>query len=211
MISEIETGARSIASRPPNRISPIGIVSAALGPEVTEPMYGLSDSVWSAKTMSRWRESSGRSSGSQIVPPGESSSGKELGEPDEVLEVGHLRVAAHVALADERAAVDGGEHHVVAADVRVVGRVAGLQLELAGRLGHLLEDELGVEADAVLVLHDLAGAAQELDRLGQQELDPELGHDPPPAPVEHCHRVLAEDLVAGHVVDEQAATPSIGA
>ena len=76
MISEIDTGARSIASRPPNRISPIRIVSAAFGPLVTEPMYGLSDSVCSAYTMSRWRESSGRSSGSQIVPPGESSSGK---------------------------------------------------------------------------------------------------------------------------------------
>ena len=36
-------------------------------------MYGLSDRVWSANTMSRWRESNGRSSGSQIVPPGESS------------------------------------------------------------------------------------------------------------------------------------------
>ena len=75
-MSETDTGARSSASRPPNRISPMRIVSAALGPLVTEPMYGLSVSVWSANTMSRWRESSGRSSGSQIVPPGESSSGK---------------------------------------------------------------------------------------------------------------------------------------
>ena len=75
MIRLIETGARSIASRPPNRISPILMVSAAFGPLVTDPMYGLSLSVWSANTMSRWRESSGRSSGSQIVPPGESSSG----------------------------------------------------------------------------------------------------------------------------------------
>jgi hypothetical protein len=48
LISEIEAGVRSIASRPPNRISPIRIVSAALGPDVTEPMYGLSDSVCSA-------------------------------------------------------------------------------------------------------------------------------------------------------------------
>jgi len=38
LISEMEAGARSIASRPPNRISPIRIVSAAFGPEVTEPM-----------------------------------------------------------------------------------------------------------------------------------------------------------------------------
>ena len=115
--------------------------------------------------------SSGRSSGSQIVPPGESSSGIELGQAHEVLEVGHLGVAADVALADERAAVDRREHHVVAADVRGVGRVARLQLELRGRLGHLLEDPLGVEAHPVLLLDDLPGVAQQLDRLGQQELD----------------------------------------
>ena len=48
LISEIETGARSSASAPPNTIFPIRIVSSAFGPEITEPMYGLSDSVWSA-------------------------------------------------------------------------------------------------------------------------------------------------------------------
>ena len=63
-------------------------------------------------------------------------------------------------------------------------RVARLELELARRLGDLLEDELGVEADAVLVLDDLARVREQLDRLGEQELDPELGHDPPPAAVE---------------------------
>ena len=40
-------------------------------------MNGLSLSVMSAYTMSRWRESSGTSSGSQIVPPGESSCGND--------------------------------------------------------------------------------------------------------------------------------------
>ena len=73
LISEIVTGARSIASREPKRISLIAIVSAAFGPEVTEPMWNLSESVCSANTMSRWRESSGVSLGSQIVPPAESS------------------------------------------------------------------------------------------------------------------------------------------
>ena len=73
LISEIVTGAASIASRPPCRISLIAIVSAAFGPDVTEPMCGLSESVCSANTMSRWRESSGVSFGSQIVPPAESS------------------------------------------------------------------------------------------------------------------------------------------
>ena len=76
LISEITAGVCSIDSLP-NTISVIAIVSSAFGPEVTEPMYGLSDSVSSAKTMSRWRESSGRSFGSQIVPPGVSSCGNE--------------------------------------------------------------------------------------------------------------------------------------
>ena len=38
LISEIVAGTRSIASRPPNRISVIAIVSAAFGPETTLPM-----------------------------------------------------------------------------------------------------------------------------------------------------------------------------
>ena len=108
--------------------------------------------------MSRWRESSGRSSGSQIVPPGESSCSNDWAELDQVLEVGHLGVAPDVALADERAPVHGGEHHVVAADVGRVRRVPGLEVELARRLRDLLEDELGVEPDPVLVLERLAGA-----------------------------------------------------
>ena len=74
LISEIETGE---SGRPPKRISPIWIVSTAFGPEITEPMYGLSDRVCSAYTMSRWRESSGVSLGSTIVPPGESSSSND--------------------------------------------------------------------------------------------------------------------------------------
>ena len=45
LISEIETGD---GGRPPKRISPIATVSSAFGPEMTEPMYGLSDSVCSA-------------------------------------------------------------------------------------------------------------------------------------------------------------------
>ena len=46
LISEIETG--ESGSSPPNRISPIAIVSRAFSAEITEPMYGLSDSVCSA-------------------------------------------------------------------------------------------------------------------------------------------------------------------
>ena len=38
LISEIDTGVFSIASRPPKRISPIRMVSRALTPETTLPM-----------------------------------------------------------------------------------------------------------------------------------------------------------------------------
>ena len=48
LISEIDTGARCNASSPPNRICPISTVSRAFSAEITEPMYGLSESVWSA-------------------------------------------------------------------------------------------------------------------------------------------------------------------
>ena len=46
LISEIETG--RLAASPPNAISPMAIVSRAFSAEITEPMYGLSDSVCSA-------------------------------------------------------------------------------------------------------------------------------------------------------------------
>ena len=48
LISDTDAVVCSIASRPPNRISLIAIVSTAFGPLVTEPMYGLSDRVCSA-------------------------------------------------------------------------------------------------------------------------------------------------------------------
>ena len=46
---------------------------------------------------------------------------------------------------------------------------------------------------------------EELDRLGQQELDAELADDPLPAPLERLDRVRREDLVARQLVDEHAA------
>ena len=46
LISEMLTGASG--SVPPNAISSMAIVSRAFSAEITEPMCGLSDSVWSA-------------------------------------------------------------------------------------------------------------------------------------------------------------------
>jgi hypothetical protein len=132
--------------------------------------------------------------------------GERLAEPDEVLEVGHLGVAARVALADERRAVDPGERHVVAAHVDGVLGIARLELELARRLRDLLEHEFRIEEDLV-ALDALARLREELDRLGKQEFHAELGDDAAPAPVERVHRLLAEDLVAGHFVDEHGDSP----
>ncbi len=123
--------------------------------------------------MSRWRESSGASLGSQITPPAVSSSGKlwaSMVKRRKSLERG---LAAHVALAHEGRAVDAAEDHVVAADVHVVGGVARLDVELAGGLGHLGHDEVRVELDG-LAVDALAGGPEELDRLGLDELDADL-------------------------------------
>ena len=80
-------------------------------------------------------------------------------------------------------------------------RVAGLDVELARRLGDLLEHEVGVEEDRV-VLDLLPGLAEQVERPLVHELHADLGHQPPPAGVERRHRVLGEDLVARHPVAE---------
>ena len=120
---------------------------------------------------------------------------ERLRQAHEVLEVAHLGVTSHVALADERRSIDRREDHVVGADPDAVLRIPGLELELARRLGDLLEDELGVELDH-LPVDLLSRPAELLDRLLHRELDAELGDDAPPTPVERFHRVTREDLVA---------------
>ncbi len=85
---------------------------------------------------------------------------------------------------------------MVPADVDAALGVARLEVELGRRLRHLLEDPVGVEADQ-LAVHLLAGALEDLDRLGVQELDPELADDAPPAAFELGDGGLVEDFVAG--------------
>ena len=79
--------------------------------------------------------------------------------------------------------------------------VAGLEVELLRRLGHLLEHEVGVEEDRV-ALDLLTRLAEQVERPVVHELDADLGHQPAPAGLEGRHRVLGEDLVARHAVDE---------
>ena len=135
--------------------------------------------------------------------------GERVRELHEVAVVVDGRVAAHVALTHERRPVDRGEHHGVVADVHVVGGIARLHLEVARCLGHLLEDEVGVQPDVVAFRpHALLG--EQLDRLGQQELHSELAHDPLPAALEGLDRVGREDLVTRQLVDEHAAPGLMG-
>ncbi len=94
---------------------------------------------------------------------------------------------------------------MLAADVHAALGIARLQVELARRLGDLLEQEVGVEAHAV-ALHRLPGATEELERLVAPELDAELRDDAPPATLERRERLLAEDLVARHSVDQHVAS-----
>ena len=97
----------------------------------------------------------------------------------------------------------------VVADVHVVGRIARLHVEVARCLGHLLEDEVGVQPD-VVALRPHARLGEQLDRLGQQELHSELAHDPLPAALERLDRVGREDLVTRQLVDEHAAPGLMG-
>jgi hypothetical protein len=80
-----------------------------------------------------------------------------------------------------------------------VGGVARLYVELARRLGDLLEDPLGVQEHG-LSLDALAGRAEQVQRPVAVELHTDLGDQPTPAGVQLGHRVLGEDLVPGHLV-----------
>ena len=136
---------------------------------------------------------------------------ERLRQPHEVLEVRVGRLAPLEPLADERAAVDGAERHVVAADVDRVARVARLQVELARRLRDLLEDPVGVELDELPV--DL------LARRLEQAIVGSCGSEVPksmPSSLtmrrqprsSSCMDDLVEDLVARHLVD-QHGTPGV--
>ena len=116
-------------------------------------------------------------------------------------------LASLQAVADERAAVHGGEDHVLPADVNRPLRVPRLNVELGRRLRDLLDHEVGIEFHE-LTVHVLARRSERLDRVVVEELDPELAHDPPPAAVEGRHRVLGEDLVARHAVYEHSSRSS---
>src|SRR6185436_15269181 len=102
---------------------------------------------------------------------------------------------------------DRAERHRVATDVDGVLGVAGLYVELAGRLGDLFEDPLGIEEHR-LVLDLLARLTEQRERPVAVELDPDLGDQATPAGVQLGHRVLGEDLVARHGVAEHGLPPT---
>jgi hypothetical protein len=90
---------------------------------------------------------------------------------------------------------------------KIVLGVAGAHVELARGLGRLLEQEVRVEPDEG-ILHLAAGGAEEVERAGMVELDPDLGHQPPPAPLDRLKRPLGEDLEPRHLVAEHVLPPT---
>jgi hypothetical protein len=80
-------------------------------------------------------------------------------------------------------------------------RIACTEVELGGRCSHLLEHEVRIEPYDGAV-HRLARAAEVLDSAVVQKLDADLGDQPPPAPLDHSHRLFGEHLVARHDVLE---------
>src|SRR4051812_24622089 len=130
-------------------------------------------------------------------------------EPSEISKVLEGGVATAVAVTDERTAVDRREDHVVATDVNRPLGVPRLEVELGRGLRQLLHHELRVEPYE-LAVHTLACRAEEVERLLAVELDPDLGDETPPAAIEDRHRLLGEDLVAGHPVDEHVASVDAG-
>ncbi len=84
---------------------------------------------------------------------------------------------------------------MIAADDAVVGRVAGMQDEAAGRLGHQRLDQRGVEAHAAAaILEHRAALAQDLARLGQQEVDADVAQDLERRLVDRLDLVGRQDL-----------------
>ena len=151
--------------------------------------------------MSRWRESSGVSFGSQIVPPGESSCGNACASSHEVLEV--VRRSRRGARAP-RARTGSRRRRRRPCGCRRCGRCArgcapgGRTPAAPSRPARGSSPGRSDE----LALDLLARVAQVVERLRVEELDPELADDAAPAALELGHRGLVEDLVARQVVDQ---------
>ena len=156
--------------------------------------------------ISRWRESSGTSFGSQGRPPARVELVDGLGEPAEVVEVAEGRIAADRAAPDERRPLHRHEDHVASADHDVVHGIARVEREARRRLGDLLVDERGIQPDDV-AFDVLPGRREQAERLRVVELDPDLGDEPVPAGVQDLERLGREDLEPRLLVEEHGSRP----
>ena len=155
-----------------------------------------------ASVWSRWRESSGTSSGSQMLPPGVSSSGRIWASLMKFDEVGERAVVPLVAHAHERRPLRGQEDHAIAADVHVVLGVARVHVELRRRLGDLLEQELRVEAHDARPRRAAPPARKSSSDCGWSNLMP-ISETSRRHPRSTSSRASSgERLVAGHAVGE---------
>ena len=160
--------------------------------------------------MSRWRESSGLSLGSQIVPPGESSSGKACDRRTRFSKSSIVASRRVVALAHERAAVDRGEGHVLAAEVDASARGCAPAGRTRAAPWPPARARTRGRGSRDLPSTTCWPAARNASTASSSRNSiPISVDDPPPAAVEDRHGVLAEDLVARHRVDEHSCTSRV--
>ena len=157
--------------------------------------------------MSRWRESSGLSFGSQIVPPGVSSCGNACDSRT------RFSKSAYVASRRSRPSRTNGQPYtapnamclppmwIVCAGLRAWRSNSRGAFATCSRIqsGSSLTSWPSTFWPAASSSGDRL-----LVRLRRAEVDAELADDAPPAALELLHGRLVEDLVARHLVDQQA-------
>ncbi len=131
---------------------------------------------------------------------------ERLGQAQQVLVVDPVAdPPAAVEVGDVRRAADGPEGDPVATQLDVVGGVPGVERELRRRGLDQLGDHLGIEAHALRIGGDgRAGRAQDLARVGVEEVHPDLGQDAQRAGVDRL------ELVGGQELGRAVAHPRLG-
>ena len=121
---------------------------------------------------------------------------ERLGQAQQVLVVGPVPdPPAAIEVGDVGRAPDGPEGDPVATQLDVARGVAGVERELRRRRLDQLGDHLRVEADPLRIgLDGRPGGAQDLARVGVEEVHPDLGQDAQRADVDRLELVGRQEL-----------------
>ena len=155
--------------------------------------------------MSRWRESSGLSFGSQIVPPGESSCGNACASRTRFSKSHTSRRAARAPRARTGSRRRRRRPCACRRSCTVRSGFRACRSNSAGAFATCSRIQSGSSFTSSPSTFCPA-CSKYVERLGVQELDPELADDPAPAALELRQRELVEDLVPRHVVDQHASS-----